>query len=129
MCAEGGEAEGERDLGLAGVPRRVAHAVAPRVEVGLLHDVLEIVHHLLPASEMVGEHVVEAVGTSVGHVHRHEAALGIDVVEMAGGGDVKTVCMVFISLFGDKVIVSFLFYQARHRCRMAATCVCVSSLR
>ena len=79
-------AEGERHLRLRGVPGGVAHAVAPGIEVGLLDGVLEIVHHRLPASETVGEHVVEAVGTSVGHVHRHEAALGIDVVEAAGRG-------------------------------------------
>ena len=37
-------AEGERHLRLRGVPRRVAHAVAPRVEVGLLNYGLALAH-------------------------------------------------------------------------------------
>ena len=54
-------AEGERNLGLRGVPRGVGHAVAAGVEVGPLDGVLRLVHHDLPAAEMVREDVVEAV--------------------------------------------------------------------
>ena len=77
--------EGERDRGLLSVPTRIIHAVAPGVEVGALHGVLRLVHHDLPAAQAVPEDVVEAVGGTVLHMHRHDASLGIDVVETAGG--------------------------------------------
>ena len=78
--------EGERGLGLRGVPRGVAHAVAPRVEVGLLHGVLVFIKHLLPTAEVVGEHVVEASGAVLVDVHGHDLAFGVDIVETSGGG-------------------------------------------
>ena len=53
--------------------------------MGLLHDGLVLPHHLVPAAQVVGEDVVEAVGIAVLHMHRHHTPLGIDVVEMAGG--------------------------------------------
>ena len=77
--------EGERDRGLFSVPTRIIHAVAPGVEMGLLDDGLALVHHLVPAAEVVGEDVIEAVGVAVLHMQRHHTSLGIDVVEMAGG--------------------------------------------
>ena len=65
------------------VPRRVGHAVAPGVEMGLLDGVLVLVHDLFPAAEMVGEDVVEAVGGAVPHKDGHHVATGADVVELA----------------------------------------------
>ena len=78
--------EGERGLGLGRIPGGVAHAVAPRVEMRLLHNGLVFVHHLLPAAEMVGEDVIEVSRTVFGDMHGHDAPLGIDVIEPAGGG-------------------------------------------
>ncbi len=65
------------------VPRRVGHAVAPGVEMGLLDGVLVLVHDFFPAAEMVGEDVVEAVGGAVPHMDGHHVATGADVVELA----------------------------------------------
>ncbi len=76
-------AEGEGDLRLRGVPRRVGHAVAPGVEMGLLDGVLVLVHDFFPAAEMVGEDVVKAVGGAVPHMDGHHVATGADVVELA----------------------------------------------
>ena len=52
--------EGECGLCLGRVPSGIAHAVAPGVEVGLLHDGLALVKHFLPAAKMVGEHIIKA---------------------------------------------------------------------
>ena len=76
--------EGERGLGLRGVPRGVGHAVAPGVEMGLLDDGLVLVQDLFPAAEVVGEHVVEALRAAVVDMHGHNPSLGVDVVEPAG---------------------------------------------
>ena len=85
LVAGEASAEGEGDLGLRAGPGGVAHAVAPGVEVGALDGVLRPVHHHVPAAEVVGDHVVEAVGVAVPHMDRHDAPVGMDVVEMAGG--------------------------------------------
>ena len=61
LVAREATVESEPDLGLLGVPSSVAHAVAPGVEMGLLHGVLVLVQHHIPVPEMVGDHVVEAV--------------------------------------------------------------------
>lgn len=55
--------ESKRSLGLRSVPSSVAHAVAPGVEMGLLHDGLVLPHHLVPAAQVVGEDVVEITDT------------------------------------------------------------------
>ena len=75
--------EGEHGLGLRRVPGGVAHAVAPRVEMGLLDGVLALVKHLLPAAEVVGEHVTEASRAVLVNADGHDTPLGIDVVEPA----------------------------------------------
>ena len=73
--------EGERGLRLRRVPVGVAHAVAPGVEVGLLHGGLALAHHLLPTAQMVGEHVVEAAYAVLVNTYGNDASFGVDVVE------------------------------------------------
>ena len=70
-------AEGEGDLRLRAGPGGVAHAVAPGVEVGALDGVLRPVRHHVPAAEVVGEHVVEAVGGDAVDLEGREPAEGV----------------------------------------------------
>ena len=102
-------AEGEGGLRLGGVPRRVGHAVAPGVEVGLLDGVPVPVQHLLPASEVVGEHVVEAVRGAVPHMDGHHPPLGVDVVELTVFLlDAKALKLFYV--FNDD-ICNFIFFE------------------
>ena len=78
--------EGERSPGLPGVPGGEAHAVAPGVEVGLLHGVLVPVEHLLPPAEVVGEHIVEVFVPTLVDMHGNDLNFGVDIVEPTGSG-------------------------------------------